>query len=171
MDWYVYTDGSYGNDGKTHGGIVFADSYGKVLSTLHVVTSIRDFVKMNNIGGEILAAWSAIFSVATTVKQMNENVGIDSHRLQLVYDLQGVGMWLQGWKTNERGTRWYKETIKKMLSEVPNLTLELVWVKGHKDTRLNVVADAVASYSTQGACYNATLVDMDEMLRSDYNFV
>lgn len=167
----VFTDGSFGNDGLVHGGIVFAGSDGNILSTVHVKTSKKDFVSMRNVGGEILASWSAIFSVVNSVKKKNEEAGLETYTLYLTYDYEGVGKWLTGqWKANKKATQWYVRTIKQLFSTVPNLELRLQWVKGHRDNRLNGIADAVSSYDMSGLYSSTTICDMDEILQEDYKF-
>ena len=169
----VYTDGSFGEDGLTHGGIVFVKSdNSEVLSVSHVQTRVREFVSMRNVGGEVLAAWAAIFAVANSVKESNETNGLETYQLNLTYDYEGVGKWLNGqWKCKKHATQWYRDSIKAILATVPNLTLNLIWVRGHMGNEYNEVADRVASYDKSTRYPNTDICDMDELLRTDYGFM
>lgn len=168
----VATDGSFGdNDGKTHGGIVFMTSDMKVLSTAHVETSIPEFVSMRNVGGEVLAAWSAILAVASKVKKLNEEVGLESYQMDLVYDYEGVGKWINGqWQCKKNATRWYKEAVTKLLESVPNLKLNLIWVKGHQNHISNEWADKVAAYDESKRLKGVDICNMDDVLREEHGF-
>lgn len=166
----AYTDGSFGDDGLTHGGVVFADDNGTVTSAVHIRTSKSDFVSMRNVGGEVLAAWTAILIAVNSVKKYNEE-SMDSYELNLVYDYEGVGKWLNGsWRAKKKATMWYVRTVRELLESVPNLKIKLTWVRGHATTRLNNIADAVADYVSQGRTYNSKVINLDEELENDYGF-
>lgn len=166
----AYTDGSFGDDRLTHGGVVFADELGEVTSAVHVKTGKTDFVSMRNVGGEILASWTAILIAVNSVKKYNEE-SMDTYQLNLVYDYEGVGKWLNGsWRAKKKATMWYVKTVRELLQSVPNLEINLQWVRGHSTTRLNNIADAVADYQNQGKPYNAQLINLDEVLETDYGF-
>lgn len=166
----AYTDGSFCvDDGIVHGGIVFGDENNNILSTLHVKTAHRDFTSMHNVGGEILAAWSAIFSVVSSVREANETNGLETYQMNLVYDYEGVGKWLLGyWKANKKATQWFKSSVKAMLETVPNLKLNPIWVKGHNNVALNEVADKVAFYDMTCGGLGSPICDLDEILATEY---
>ena len=143
--WLIFTDGSFGDDSLCHGGIVYWTDNGNPIR-IHVKCSNTNFTSMRNVGGEILAAWSAIMSVVSQVKKFNEET-MDTYELNLVYDYKGVGEWLTGrWKTNKPATRWFVNAINSILNEVPNLKVNYIWVKGHSDNRGNAIADKTAAY-------------------------
>lgn len=169
----VYTDGSYlRGDSLTHGGIVFVNTdTNTVSSTIHVQTSIPDFVSMWNIGGELLAAWSAIMAVTSSVKKSNDEVGLDTYKMYLTYDLEGVGKYITGaYKAKKKATRWFHDSVHQLLQEVPNLELKLRWVKGHNGTTFNEIADAVSSYNPDSRYKGCSVCDMDDVLRDTYGF-
>lgn len=167
----VYTDGSYGgNDGRTHGGIVFADSSDNVLNTIHVSTSRKELVDMWNVGGEILAVWAAVMSVVSSVRQKNEEGVMDTYKLRLTYDLEGAGSWILGkWKAMKPATVWYRDSVRRMLQSVPNLELEMRWVKGHAETALNHEADRVADYKMSNVGASTKVCNMDEVVDEDWS--
>lgn len=171
MKYYeVYTDGSFlSGDNMVHGSVVFVNPDTKKPSSLiHVQSTVPELVSMWSVGGELLAAWSAILAVVNSVKKFNEESGLDTYKLTITHDNEGVAAWItRGWKTKKKGTRWYKETIKEMLSSVPNLQLEFKWVPGHSGNELNELADRVASYDPANRHPNASVCDMDEVLK-DY---
>ena len=136
------TDGSYGDTGDTHGGVVFYKDK-TIASALHVVSKLTEMVSMRNVGGELIAAWCAITAVANTAKDCKEECILD-----LVYDYKGVGCWATGeWKTNKSGTIWYAKAIKEILRTTPNLKINFIWVKGHQSVEGNNIADMVADYN------------------------
>lgn len=175
MKYYtVFTDGSFGGDESlVHGGVVYWDTIeNKATSMIHVQSSVPVFVSMRNVGGEVLAAWAAIFSIANNIKRLNETEGLETYRLDLVYDYKGVGEWLSGgWRAKNPVTQWYKDSIKQLLSEVPNLDLKLIWVRGHVTDSVslasagNHAADRVADCHENGRPAGTGIADMDEILK------
>lgn len=163
--YLVFTDGSFGDTGEVHGGIVY---WGKdePASNIHIRCSNPAFVSMRNVGGEVLAAWSAIMSVAANIKKLNEQE-METYQLELVYDYEGVGKWLTGaWKTNKPATQWFVKSVKEILSQVPNLTIKYTWVRGHSDTRGNQIADWVANYTMQYCNQNEIpICNLDEVIK------
>lgn len=161
--WVVYTDGSFGNDSMCHGGVIFLNK--NEYMGVHVTCTKREFVEMRNVGGEILAAWAAINSIANMVKKLNEDQ-MDTYELHLVYDYKGVGEWLTGgWKTNKLATKWFAQSVNAILKEVPNLKVNYVWVKGHEDTYGNILADKVAGYDMSYVTRNnITVYDLDTVV-------
>ena len=166
----IYTDGSYCKGStSTHGGIVFVPMNGEPdARRIHVFTTIPQLVSMWNVGGEILAAWCAIYSVMNEVKKLNEQT-MDTYELELVYDYTGIGAWpMRVWKKrNSAGSEWYYQQVEAMKKEVPNLKIKWTWIKGHtgKD-RWNTDADAVASYDMQHCeINNIPICNMDEALQ------
>lgn len=167
--WVIYTDGSYLRDSDTvHGGIVFVPEEGQELRQIHVKSTCSELVARWNVGGEILAAWCAIFSVYNEVKKLN-NECLDTYAVDIIYDYEGIGKWLtKKWKRNNRATRWFVDSIHRMLQEVPNLKLNCYWVKGHANTYYNEIADAVAYYDMVHCEINdIPICDMDEILRKE----
>lgn len=168
----VYTDGSYlSGSGEVHGGIVFVPTEdGMEARRIHVLTRLSEFVSMNNVGGEVLAAWCAIYSVVNEVKKLNEQ-SMDTYELNLVYDYKGIGEWAtRGWKRNRPATIWFEKSVTEMLESVPNLKVNYIWVKGHADTEWNEEADSVAYYTmayAKGAGF--PICDMDEVLKEVFN--
>lgn len=164
QEFICYTDGSFNTPGETHGGIVFwdRDTY---KSRIHVYSKNNNFTSMRNVGGEIIAAYCAIVSTVNKVKELNKE-SMDTYKLTLIYDYRGVGDWITGaWKTNKTATRWYKEAVTKLLAEVPNLSLNLVWVKGHGYSAGNNEADRVAEYTMSYAKRNdISICLVDELI-------
>jgi ribonuclease HI len=160
----VYTDGSFGDTREVHGGIVYWGADGPT-SMIHVKSSLPQFVSMRNVGGEVIAAWSAIMSIANMVKDLNEKE-METYTLNIVYDYEGVGKWLTGaWRTNKPATQWFVKSVRDILSQVPNLSIKYIWVKGHDNTRGNEYADRVASY-TMDYCelHEIPICNLDEVI-------
>lgn len=164
-EFVCYTDGSFNNSNETHGGIVFWDN-GTYASRIHVYSNQAVWYDMRNVGGELIAAYSAILSTVTKVKKLNEE-SMENYRLTLVYDYRGVGNWITGaWKAKKPATIWYRDNVKKLLEEVPNLSLNLVWIKGHGDCRGNNEADRVAEYTMGYALRNnIPICQIDEIMK------
>lgn len=151
----VYTDGSYmdGNDlhcgDETHGGVVFMGEGDSIGSRIHVYSKKPQFTSMWNVGGEIIAAYAAIQSIAARIKQQNEEY-METYQLNLVYDYEGIGAWLTGrWKAKKPATRWFVEIVRSILEQVPNLKVNYIWVRGHASSFGNNEADRVACYNMQ----------------------
>lgn len=161
----VYTDGSFGDNGEVHGGIVYWKD-GAPSSKVHVHSKRPEFVSMRNVGGEVLAAWAAIMSVANAVKEENESTGLETYEMNLIYDYKGLGCWLtHEWKTNKVATQWFVKSVERILSAVPNLKVNYIWVKGHADTSGNNHADLVASYDMRYCkMENIPICDLDSVI-------
>ncbi len=147
-NWLIYTDGSFGGSadlGKVHGSVVYWGDNG-MESAVHVYTTLPAFVSMNNVGGELIAAWSALMSVGHVVQENNKEF-MESYEVNLVHDLQGVGMWATTWKTNKPGTAWYRVQIDNIRNQCPNLKINFIWNRGHSGIPGNEMADKVAFYT------------------------
>lgn len=168
MRWVVYTDGSYCNakPDEVHGGIVFWSGDPKTSECVHVWVSNENFTSMNNVGGEILAAWAAIMSVVAKVQKLGE-ADLTIHELELRYDYQGVGEWLKGgWKAKKPATQWFVRSVRAMLEKVPNLKIKYTWMRGHEQEPGNELADSVAMYD-MGYCkrVNVPIACLDEIVK------
>ena len=145
----IYTDGSFGDTGEVHGGVVFWADNKEDIKCIHVCSTNEHFVSMRNIGGEVLAAYSAIMSIVQRIKKSNEDL-LETYELDLVFDYKGIGQWATGgWKTNKTATRWFAKNVNKLLKEVPNLKVNYIWVKGHGMSEGNNLADRVSEYTMQ----------------------
>lgn len=167
MDTYVcYTDGSYGKNGETHGGIVYWGGSVEKSKCIHVYTTRPEFVGMNNVGGEILAAYSALLSFVAKARKLNEEVGLNMLELQIVYDYEGVGKWATGqWKTNKLATKWYARKVRELLESAPNLKVTWIWTKGHQGNSGNELADKVANYNMSYVnSHNIPVCNMTELI-------
>ena len=147
----LYTDGSYYKErpNEVHGGLCNDDA--SMDSWIHVYSNNKQLTSMWNVGGEIIAAYTAIVATVNFVKEKNKEI-MDTYELELVYDYEGIGHWLTGrWQAKKPATQWFVRESKRLLNEVPNLKLALTWVKGHtgKDDLIsagNSNADKVSAY-------------------------
>lgn len=163
MDTYVcYTDGSFGNAGETHGGVVYWNGSVESSNCIHVYTTHPDFTSMRNVGGEILAAYACVVSFIGKAQKLTEEVGLNLIKLKIVYDYEGVGKWVKGeWKAKKPATQWYVKRIRDLLEATTNLQVEWIWVRGHVGHAGNELADKVADYNMSYAkSHNITVVDM-----------
>lgn len=160
----VYTDGSFGDDNIAHGGVVYWDN-GNTDNCVHVTSKKPEFVSMRNVGGEILAAWSAIMSIANSIKNRNE-LEMETYELDLIYDYKGVGAWLtHEWKANKAATRWFVKSVEEILASVPNLKVNYIWVKGHSINTGNNVADKVAAWNlSYCTAKNIPMCSLDDVI-------
>lgn len=164
----IYTDGSFGEANETHGGVVYWDGMTNTpQACLHVYTTLPEFCSMRNVGGEVLAAYTAIYTTIRKIKAYNEE-SMESYKIILVYDYKGIGLWLTGkWKARKKATIWFANAVKKLLEETPNVSIEYVWVPGHTGHIAgNEYADKVSEYTTKFATNNnIPICCMDDLLK------
>lgn len=155
----VYVDGSYrdknfiNNKQVTHGGIVIWDNERNCAqASCHVYTDVPELVSMRNVGGELIAAYGAFYSIIVNLQKENRTHDDDLVEIQIVYDYEGIGKWLTGeWKAKQPGTIWYKAKCQELIDSVPNLCITYTWVRGHQTNEGNCLADKVAGYSLSEA--------------------
>ena len=163
----IYTDGSYNKeDGRAHGGIVIMDDDGSVKSKMHVISTLNCLTSMNNVGGEIMAAYAAIKSIYLNYKK--GTYGDQGVEVCVLHDYEGVGKWVRGeWKAKKQATIWYANIIRNMMSD-PKFKVRFEWVKGHDVSAGNREADAVADYEMPGfEVRGIQVVNLDKLLMSE----
>ena len=166
IKYLVYTDGSYSRDeGICHGGVVFCKPDGTIANRIHVKADNPYLNDLWNVGGELLAAYCAFFSIVSDILKNHDES--ESYMIEIVYDYEGVGKWLTGeWRTKKTATAWYKKAIEDLRSKVPNLLVQYTWVKGHGDDSLNKEADRMASYDMGYAETNGfSIIDLTSFLK------
>lgn len=128
----AYVDGSY--DSVTH---EYASGIAMFVAGREVHFSQKfddpEMADMRNVAGEIKAAATAMKYCA--------NRGIKS--LDIYYDYKGIEMWCLGkWKTNNPGTKRYKEFYDKEIKG--KVKVRFVKVAAHSGDKYNDLADKLA---------------------------
>lgn len=152
----VYTDGSYNKDMPefTYGAFV------SDVASMSVKTSISEATDMWNVGGELLAAITALTFIQEMAKHFAENG--ETLEVNIYSDYEGVVKWASGaWKTKKPLTKAYRKFYLDIANKNPNLRLNLMWVKGHSTTVGNNQADELARKGLSGSqdCKN-----MDDLI-------
>ncbi len=127
----AYVDGSYHvGTGEYSCGIVFMVGDREIHIAKRGENS--EYAEMRNVAGEILGAELA----------MRRAVESGIRKLTICHDYQGIASWCLGeWKTNQAGTRAYKEYYDSIRDLVE---IRFVKVKGHSGDRYNDLADELA---------------------------
>lgn len=177
-NFICFTDGSFLKaSGETHGGIVFTDNEANPLNRMHLYTTLPALVSMNNVGGEVMAAAAAIQSVVNTIKKEQEDGGLETYELYIIYDYEGVGKWATNqWAAKKTGTAWYKKLVQDLIASVPNFKVHWIWTKGHQSytgnvsqdmiTKGNHLADWTAAYDmSYTKSNNIPCINMDSVIK------
>lgn len=167
MEIKIYVDGSFGDsDGRAHGGLVVYGEDGSK-SAMHVYTTLSSFISMRNVGGEILAAYCAVKSVA--LRFSKEPLCKEKCDVTVYHDYEGVGKWYNGdWRAKKPATAWYTRKLHELVNKCPNVDLNFEWVRGHDTCDGNKEADAIASYDAFFAVTTGVpVVCMDNLLISE----
>lgn len=155
----IYTDGSYNkaDQGNTYGGIYMPMSTGSDMNQ-SVKTSIPEATSMWNVGGELLAAITAVKMVSF----MAENLKDENLVADIIYDYEGIGKWVTGeWKAKKAMTIAYRDYVRKILNRHNNLKINFIWVKGHNGTSGNEMADRIAY---EGMIGKRDVSNLDELI-------
>lgn len=163
----IYTDGSYNkDDGRAHGGIVIMNPDGTVKSCMHVISTLPCLTSMNNVGGEVVAAYAAVKSIFLNLKQ--GGYGDENVTVCVCHDYEGISKWVRGeWRAKKTATIWYTNIMRKMMSD-PKFHIDFEWVKGHTNDFGNTEADAVANYEMPGfEVRGIQVVNLDKLLMSE----
>lgn len=126
----AYVDGSYTDDSKKCGyGVVLLLPDGSI-ETTSGSSSDSEYTCMRNVGGEILAAMSAV----------QEAKAHGTNELVIYYDYEGIEKWVTGqWKANLEMTRQYRDFMNNC-----DITLYFNKVKAHSNDLYNDRADQLA---------------------------
>ena len=167
--YIIYTDGSYcSEDSFVHGGIVFINPANmQVNACSHVKSENRHLYSMNNVGGEVLAAYSAILSVISLHEEaLSKGMKLE---IEIHHDYEGISKWYtQEWRAKKPATQWYVRELQAMNKKYPGLTLKFVWVKGHSGEIGNETADKVSFWDEQYCKdFGVHIINMDSVLNRD----
>ena len=159
----VFTDGSFSpNEGNCHGGGLYILPT-KEVKPFAVMTTLHDWTKMRNIGGEILAAFIAIRSIADICKSEPNTL----HYVKFIYDYEGVEKWVtQEWRAKNKFTKWYSNVMRSLIFS-PDYRLVVEWehTYGHTGNTGNELADRIASFDMQFCkSNNIEVINLDEFL-------
>lgn len=157
----IYVDGSFMNgDIEAHGGIVMIHADNKTVTKLHVKCMDKNLTSMRNIGGEILAAYCAIYSVAANLD------GDEKCMINLAYDYTGIEMWLtHKWATKRQATEHYVRKVSQLLREHKGLRINFKHIPGHTGEVYNEMADEVAKFRGDESVDDIALIDVKEIWR------
>lgn len=136
----VFVDGSYSKitPNKTFGGVVILNENYEVISIRRVETTMHDFVKTNNAGGEVIASLMAITESSMICKDEESIV-------RIFYDYRGVRDFITGdYKAKSKGMIYYVQGVRNILNSNPNIKLEFIKVKSHSGNKFNDLVDLVA---------------------------
>lgn len=129
----AYTDGSY--DKKTKHcslGVVYIDENGIPFGYEKKPITDIGYCNMRNVGGEILAAETA----------MEYALQNDYDSLDIYHDYSGIKYWAtRKWKVNNKYTEAYVKRYDKVHSTV---NIEFYLIHGHTNNTFNDMADLLA---------------------------
>lgn len=144
----IYTDGSYNRKLAPkmcgYGAVIVRDETPEhyVVDTISGVYSDPEYVKLWNVGGEILAVLFALDYI------MNEDEDKYPDRIDIYYDYQGIEAWPTGkWKAKNEITAGYAKHMQDIGKRIP---IYYHKVKGHSNDKLNDLADACANKILRG---------------------
>ena len=145
MKYDIYVDGTYTdfNPDATYGGIVavkHCNDGHSVDFIWRVYTKDKNFIKSRNVGGELLAAMSAVVRMAVYAK-MNPNVEFD---VTIYHDYIGIASFIDGdWKAEKVVSQRYRDVVLHCINKHKNLKLRFHKVKAHSGVYYNEIADKV----------------------------
>lgn len=135
--WIAYVDGSYNADcPEVVGmGILLLDESGNAIIKGGKTANNPTLLELNNIGGEIGAAWLAV--------SFAHQLGCK--RLIIYHDYMGVSNWPNGdWNANKTATKLYAEEINRFRNE-ESMDISFKHVDSHSDCIGNDTADYFAN--------------------------
>ncbi len=155
----AYVDGSYSAEHKVYSfGVVIL--YNNQIIRLSGKENDQDNLPMRNVAGELLGTMEAIkWAVENKIK-----------KILIYYDYEGIEKWALGiWKTNKKGTNYYKEFINNMSKMI---CIEFIKVKAHTGVKFNEEADKLAKSAIRNIALNYETKKYERnTLRKEDNFI
>lgn len=146
--WVAYVDGSYNADyPEVVGmGILILDDNGNSIVKYSNTSDKCSLTELNNIGGEIAAAWLAV----SMAYQLN------CKSLVVYHDYAGVSNWPNNrWNANKDATKLYASEINRFRQSGMDITFK--HVDSHSGNIGNEAADYLANYAIQKYVTNRTI--------------
>lgn len=146
MDLTVYTDGSYSKSVPdiTTGGMVILHN-DELLAAQRYISKAPRMVKMNNAGGELMAAIGGLFMAGGLLQQLAPG---QNNTITIVHDYTGVKEFIESnkpWKPTKPGTLYYVQSVATFKEAYPNISIKFKKVKAHSGVKWNEVVDAIAN--------------------------
>jgi ribonuclease HI len=147
----LYTDGSYfkNKPNTTYGGIVIVNKdTNELLEVRRVLTCKPEFTKMNNAGGEVIAAWIGMFNASSLCNKEEDST------IRVFYDYKGVREFLSGgsYVAGKSGNLQYVHAFNLIKKNNPKIKFDFIKVKSHSGNRYNDLADSIAKGYSAGPC-------------------
>lgn len=145
----VYVDGSYNKarPGICKGALIVVEN-DKPLFAQNYTIQKENFASMNNVGGELWAAMSAI----PVVKGL---FGDEDVRLSIYHDYKGIRNFITGpekWTPSKPATISYAYIVQQYMKEHPASRLNFVKVKAHSGIKWNEAVDKLTRGEVTSDC-------------------
>ena len=160
----VCTDGSFSpKEGNCHGGGFITAEENDSFIPFALMTTLPDWVRMRNIGGEVLAAVLALTQIE---KMCNDNPDT-YYSVTFIYDYEGVEKWVTGaWQAKNKYTAWYAAVMRSIINR-SNGRINIEWkhCKSHTGDFGNELADQIAHFDMTFCKANGiTVQNLDKYL-------
>lgn len=143
----LYVDGSYSKNkpNETAGAAIIVYN-GKVVLSQRYTTTKPDYTKMNNVGGELIAAAQGMTLVVAFMNLVK--AGNVPFVLNVYHDYKGIYEFakkINPWQAKSPGAQKYVSMVRALERNYPDMKINFIKVKSHTGNKWNEVVDRVAA--------------------------